>query len=96
MKSTRQQVYKTKVSNAICDVPLTYVFNLLQMKLLDNVIRAHLRVAISNCGINPTKTLVDESGCNSIFFANMSRDNVVLTPDNIIKWILLLNLVYNR
>jgi len=46
MTSTGQKAWETKVSNAICDVPLTYVLCLLQMKLLDNVIRAHLQVAI--------------------------------------------------
>jgi len=31
MTSTRQKAWETKVSNAICDVPLTYILCLLQM-----------------------------------------------------------------
>jgi len=46
MTSARQKAWETKVSNAIRNVPLTYVLCLLQMKLLDNVTRAHLQVAI--------------------------------------------------
>jgi len=35
--ATRQKAWKTKDSNAICDVPLTYVLCLSQMRVFNNV-----------------------------------------------------------
>jgi len=85
MTSTRQKAWETKVSNAICDVPLTYVLCLLQIKLLDNVTRAHLQVAIWNCVIKLTRTLVGESRSNRIFFPKRSRE-MMLCLHQIVLW----------